>query len=174
MKAKSCLVSLLIVITLPILVLLINGYIPRKRTYYIPQAKMHIVTICTPKNNAGYIFLGKDSNLSLSDSTDYIRVSKRIGQEILVNGNKKNIYVSSYVRDIVKNNKLVYDTIRCDKNPVHYIMEDVIITDTCFFEVYDKCHYSKNSTISIIVGRYFESVKVRDVGEDEHITIESS
>jgi hypothetical protein len=118
------------------------------------------------------VLFGKNSNLSLSDTIDYITISNTISNEILIDTNKKNnVYLGYSVMEKIKDNKLVNDTFLMygKKNPVHYSMIDVATTDTCFFKEYEEYyHVSKNSYISIVFEKYFKEVKVRNAGDSTY------
>lgn len=146
---------MLIVLGGILLLTLINAFIPRKKLYYVPQMEMYIKTIYYPKDEFGYIIFGKNNNLSVSDTDDYIAVGKQTGgvcATILVNPNKKDEV----------NFLLTFNSIY-KKNRRHYkffMVKDSIDEDTVFYE---KRHLSdplklKRPLINIQVNEFFESV----------------
>jgi hypothetical protein len=130
---------------------------------------MYIKTIVASKDYAGYILFGKNSNLSISDTIDYITVSSTISNVILIDPSKKNnIYLRYDIIERIEDNKLVkkIELMYDKKNQVKYTMIDVAYTDTCLLEY-------KESYISIVFEKYFKSVEIRNVGDSIYRKLES-
>jgi hypothetical protein len=138
-----------------LLLVLVNTVIPRKNLYYVSKLDMYIKTIYYPKDEFGYILFGKDKDLAISDTCDYIAVGKRTG------GVCASILVNSDKRDEL-NVLLTFNSIY-KKNQSHYkfvILKDNIVEDTVFYE---KRHLSdpqilKRPYVNIQVNEFFESV----------------
>lgn len=140
----------------------INTFIPRKKLYYVPQMEMYIKTIYYPKDEFGYIILGKNKYISVTDSDDYVVVGKQTGgvcATILLNPNKKDEV----------NFLLTFNSIY-KKNQRHYkflMVKDSNDEDTVFYE---KRHLSdplklKRPFINIQVNEFFESVFISNYND---------
>lgn len=144
MKKKIILFLLLPLICFIVFIayIYVSATIESSKKYYFPQIKTYLRVYKPPFNKYGYVIFGKDSVLPLSDSVDFVKVSKSETSRIrfIFNSSENN---KIYVVDRWNNAKI---------NQVDFIIEKIHNTDTTFFE--QECIAGLNAYI--LKPMYFE------------------
>lgn len=181
---KSCLL-LLIILGSPILLfflyLFISSFLSRTKTYYVSDVNMYIKTIWKPYDKYGYILLGNNPDITLSDKIDYIKVYPKISNGIFLKQNNDTVWVNNPIQLSVYygNNGLEYKYIEANKpkkvNCQKYIIIDKVNkTEPILLNKKDikDLLLIKEPYIEISVGDYFNSLWIKNTGDSVYTKIE--
>lgn len=102
----------------------VSAIIESNKKYYFPQIKTYLRVYKPPFNKYGYVIFGKDSVLPLSESVDFVKISKSETSQI------------SFILSSSENNKIyIVDSWNNTKiNQANFNIEKINRTDTTFFE----------------------------------------
>lgn len=181
---KSCLLFLVILgspILLFFLYLFIGSFFSRTKTYYISDVNLYIKTIKKPRDKYGYILLGNNPDITISDSTDYIKVYPRLSNGIFLKQNNDTIWVDNPIElSVYKgNNGLEYKYIETNKplkiNPQKYIIVDKVNkTEPLLFDKEDtrRILFIKEPYIEISIVEYFNYLLMKNTGDTVYTKVE--
>lgn len=181
---KSCLLLLIILgnpILLFFLYLFIGSFFSRTKTYYISDVNLYIKTIKKPRDKYGYILLGNNPDITISDSTDYIKVYPQLSNGIFLKQNNDTIWVNNPIELSVYNgnNGLDYKYIETNKplkiNSQKYIIIDKVNKVEPL--IIDKKEISgllfiKEPYIEISIVEYFNFLFMKNTGDSVYTKVE--
>lgn len=183
-KRKSVILFIIAIACLIIfffLYLFINSFFTKTKTYYIPEVNMYIKTIWKPHDKYGYILLGNNPDMTISDSTDYIKVYPKVSNGIFLKYNNDTVWVNNPIELNVrnKNNSLQYEYIETNKpqkiNAKKYIIIDKVNeSEPLLFEKKETVEllFINKPYIEISVTEYFDSLLRRNTGDSVYTNIE--
>lgn len=162
----GCLLPTLIIIVISCLYIFRSFYTKDVRLYYIPQAEMYIQIVRPPWNQYGYVIFGSDSNLSVSNQVDYLKIKKSDLSNISIYINPHNKYDLYIVKRY--NNIIPYS--------MKYKIHMIDLFDTTFFE-----HIKFEGTyiysfvfpyVSVNIDGYLQNVYFSDINDNNLSVIE--
>ena len=80
-----------------------NGF-SNEKLYYIPEIDIYIKTIDSPSEDCGYVLFGKNRDIQISNSVDYVKIGRQVSSFFVFDINNENeIYISENNSIISKN-----------------------------------------------------------------------
>lgn len=161
-KLKFFLLFLLIAVALFIVYIYVSTSIEKDKTYYFPQIETYMKVYKPLFNNYGYIIFSKDSVITFSENSDFVRIYK---SEISSIDFIFNPFESKkiYVVDRWSNTEF---------NQSDYIIERINRTDTTFFEqesiIGSNTQILKSKYFGIFIEGYLQSVFYIDYNLSEN------